>query len=429
MNPTRLMMVTTGFPYGQGESFVEAELNYVSAFFDDVTLVPSFYNRDEAPRTVDYKIEPAYADTRWGGGRTVHVVASFLRALWRYQWLREARSIMRRTHRLENIKELVRSLYRARLFEQFLERQFEAGHRFELIYFYWIVPEIAGALSFRRRRLAREANGSLPADVPVVVARAHGGDLYEERRRGGYAGLTDSINTGIDAVYCISEHGRAYLANKYPGLTTRFHLARLGVDDPGFLNPQPLGEGLSILSCSFMVPGKRIHLIIDAIAVLVRMHPHLSVRWTHIGDGELLTALQAQSARLLAPHAVDVCFKGYLKQADVIAYYRQEAFDVIINVSDSEGIPVSLMEAGSVGIPMIATDVGGSGEIVRAAGSVLIDENASADVIADALMTFCDKRHAQGYRSRARAAWHRDFNAATNYTAFGQALRRAMERP
>ena len=36
-----------------------------------------------------------------------------------------------------------------------------------------------------------------------------------------------------------------------------------------------------------------------------------------------------------------------------------------MNVSESEGIPVSIMEASSFGIPVIATNVGGVGEIVE----------------------------------------------------------------
>ena len=48
---------------------------------------------------------------------------------------------------------------------------------------------------------------------------------------------------------------------------------------------------------------------------------------------------------------------------------------MFINLSSSEGIPVSIMEAQSFGIPVIATNVGGSGEIVVSETGVLVDEN------------------------------------------------------
>jgi glycosyltransferase involved in cell wall biosynthesis len=351
------------------------------------------------------------------------VLGSFTRALWRYPWLGEAMFILKHMHRRENLKELVRSLYRARLFEQFLEVHFRDGTHCDMIYFYWMVPEIAGALSFRRL-------SKLPgAQALTIVARAHGGDLYEERRAGGYAGLTNTITAGLDAVFCISDHGKSYLSAKYPPLAHRFHLARLGVNDPGFLNPQPQDDIFSILSCSFMVPGKRLHLIVEAIAVLLAEHPHLKVRWTHIGDGELFDQLQSHVARVLNGPRVEVIFKGYMKQHALMAFYRDAAFDVIVNVSDSEGIPVSLMEASAVGIPMVATDVGGSGEIVNASNGRLIHEDAGPATIAAALMSFHDRRRALASRSIARAFWNQHFNAHTNYARFGDALRRSMGQP
>ncbi|MFL6709738.1 MAG: glycosyltransferase [Massilia sp.] len=421
MSKKRLLMVTTSFPYGHGESFVEAELAHVADRFETVTLAPCFFESGKPPRVVSHRVELAYATARWGAARIMHVAASFFSALSRYQWLGEAAHVLKNPHRAENIKELVRCLYRARMFEQFLEHQHALGHSFDMIYFYWIVPEIAGALAFRRKT-------ELPHSI-AVVSRAHGGDLYEERRLGGYAGLTTSIIGGLDAIYCISQHGKTYLDLKYPALADRFHVSRLGVDDPGFISPQPAGEVLSILSVSFMVPGKRLHRIIEAINCMLTTHPGLKVRWTHIGDGDLSDQLHALTRQVFIGKQVEVDFKGYMRQPDIVALYRHAGFDVIVNVSDTEGIPVSLMEASSVGIPMVATDVGGSGEIVNAFNGVLINENASAESIAEALIRFHDRENVMQYRARARAYWDDHFNAKSNYRQFGQALLRCMEQP
>jgi glycosyltransferase involved in cell wall biosynthesis len=417
----RLLMVTTGYPYGVGESFVEAELSHMADNFAEICVAPCFFTPDKPPRDARHRVELAYARARWGKARVLHVLESFFSALGRYRWLGEAGVILRKKSRLENLKELVRSLYRARLFEQFLDQQLALGFHYDMIYFYWIVPEIAGALAFRER-CARRGRSAVH-----IVARAHGGDLYEERRAGGYAGLTDGIIGGLDAIYCISQHGKTYLDQKYPALSPRFHLARLGVEDPGFINPQPEDEVLRILSCSFMVPGKRLHRIAEAIHHLALANPGLKVRWTHIGDGDLFDQLNTLAGRLFTGEQVKVEFKGYMSQAALVAYYRHAAFDVIVNVSDSEGIPVSLMEASSVGIPMIATDVGGSSEIVNNDNGILIDENADTATIAGALLAFRDRKRAKQFREHARAYWQRYFDARTNYTQFGQTLLRELE--
>jgi colanic acid/amylovoran biosynthesis glycosyltransferase len=412
MASKRILVVTTSYPYGQNESFVGAELAYLARCFDDVELVPSYYNPDTAPRPTSLPVNLDYAHARWGAHRHLVMLRSFLEGLWGYAWLGDALRVVRGAHRWDNLKELGRALYRARLFERFLAGQVaQAGKQIDLVYFYWVFPEILGAVRFR----------DLHQSTLKVVTRAHGGDLYEERRSGGYAGLRRGVLAGLDAVFNISDHGRAYLGRAYPAVAGKCFTARLGVAAPGFESTQPQDAVLSIVSCSFAVEEKRLHLIVDAIACLLDAQPALPVRWTHIGDGPLYADLQAYARARLADRA-ELVFTGYLAQADVMTLYRRQQFDVIVNVSSAEGIPVSLMEASSVGIPMVATDVGGNGEIVNEHNGVLMAADADAATIARALARFRDRTAAAPYRARALADWHANFNAACNYARFGQAL-------
>lgn len=409
MKPKTILVVTSLYPYGQGEAFVAAELEHLSRCFGDIQLVPIFYTPGTAPRRVAHRVNLAYADERWGVLRTLRIAGSLLAGLLKYRWAGDLRFILGQPHKLDNLKELVRALYRARLFERFLASQ--RGTRFDVIYFYWMLPEILGALAFRK------ASGGAVS----IVSRGHGGDLYEDRKPGGYAGLRRGIVAGIDAVYPISDHGTRYLNRRFPRLGAKFHTARLGVDDPGFLNVQPAGGALSLVSCSFVVSGKRLHLIVDAIAWLLTADPALEVRWTHVGDGPLFDTVRAYAASRLGPRA-EAVFKGYLTQPELMALYRDESFDAIVNVSDNEGIPVSLMEACSAGIPMIATDVGGTAEIVNAANGVLIDADAAPATIAAAMLRFTDRPGMRACRQSARLHWEAHFNAAANYGRFGRTL-------
>lgn len=418
MKSKNLLIVTTAFPYGQGESFVAAELEHIAAYFGSVEVVPSFYTADAQPRIVRQQVNLDYAARRWGFLRTFHVALSFAVALKKYSWLGDVARVLGPDHKYENFKELARALYRAQLFESFLRRQFvQHDKKFDLVYFYWMMPEIMGALEFRK------ASG-LPLKI---VSRAHGGDLYEDRKSGGYAGLRNNIASGIDEIYCISDHGKSYLAGRYPSMSKKFHTARLGVDDPGRLNRQPRTGHLSILSCSFVVAGKRLHLVVEAIDYLLRNDPALEIRWTHVGNGELYEQLRALVADKLAGRA-EVVFKGYLAQAQITALYRDEEFDVVVNVSDCEGIPVSLMEASAAGIPMVATDVGGNSEIVNAGNGILIAADADIPTIAWALLHFADRSLAAAHRRAARSDWDQRFNARRNYALFGQELVRVAER-
>jgi glycosyltransferase involved in cell wall biosynthesis len=404
-------MLTSHYPYGGGESFITAELEHIGCYFGEIELVPSFYEHGTVPRTGRYRLHLDYSDKRWGVKRVLYVAASLLGALASYRWGADLAYVLRQDGKLGKLKELARALYRARMFERFLADQASQGRNFDVIYTYWLVPETLGAARFRK------ASGS----AARIVSRAHGGDLYEDARHSGYAGLRRDSAAGIDDIYCISDNGRRYLEQGFPALATRFHTARLGVDDPGFLNVQPKGGPLSIVSCAFVVTGKRLHLIADAIARLLADDPALEVRWTHVGDGPLFDEVRAHAASRLGARARAV-FKGYLSQAELMALYRDDSFDVIVNVSDAEGIPVSLMEASAVGIPMVATDVGGSAEIVNAANGVLIPADADIATIAAAIARFKDREAARAYRGEARRHWENHYDAAANYGRFGRDL-------
>jgi glycosyltransferase involved in cell wall biosynthesis len=412
MKRKRILVVTTSYPYGQNEPFVRAELEYLARCFSDVELVPSFYSPDAVPRPTSLPVNLAYANARWGMFRYLVLLSSFAGGLWRYPWLADALRVARSPHRWQNVKELGRALYRACLFERFLAGQIGQGDKqIDVVYFYWMFPEILGAVRYR----------DLYQPSLKIVSRAHGGDLYEDRRSGGYAGLRQGVLAGIDAVYNISDHGRDYVGRAYPEAADKCVTARLGVDCPGFESAQPDEEALCIVSCSFVVEEKRLTLVVDAIVHLLESDPSLRIRWTHIGDGAQYGELRAY-ARLKLEGRADFVFTGYLAQEEVMELYRKQRFDVIVNVSSREGIPVSLMEASAVGIPMVATDVGGNCEIVNEHNGILLPATADVPTIARALVRFRDRAAALAYRARARADWQSKYNAAQNYSQFGQSL-------
>ena len=412
MKPPKLMIVTTAYPYGKGESFLKAELEHLSKYFSDIELVPCFHKAGAACRDSQHHVNLAYAAKRWGLFRKAYVLSSFVVALCRYQWRDELSRILHHQHRYENLKELARSLYRVSLFENFLNKRGRNGAgEPDVIYFYWMIPEILGALGYRKSR-------NLPLKI---ISRAHGGDLYEDQRKGHYSGLRESLVRDIDEIYCISDHGKCYLEKKYPIVTGKVHVARLGTTDTGYLNIQPGNDDLSIASCSFVVKGKRLHLIFETIQYMRKQNPVRKIKWTHIGDGELYEQLRAHVTDRVDAQT-EVIFTGYLTNEQVMELYQQEQFDVFINVSDNEGIPVSLMEASSCGIPMIATNVGGNSEIVNSENGVLVSENPDIETIASALTRFADKPAAVKYRKQARTLWMKKFDAAVNHDAFGRHL-------
>ena len=117
---------------------------------------------------------------------------------------------------------------------------------------------------------------------------------------------------------------------------------------------------------------------------------------------------------------VNAVFEGRVENRKVLEFYRNNAINLFINLSDSEGIPVSIMEAMSFGIPCIATNVGGTSEIVvNGINGYLIDDEDDEYIAGkvDSIATMNAEDYRQ-LRDAARNTWEQKFNAKKNYRVF-----------
>lgn len=120
--------------------------------------------------------------------------------------------------------------------------------------------------------------------------------------------------------------------------------------------------------------------IIEAFATLIRERADL--RLVLVGDGRFRTALQAQAAAL----GDAVLFTGAL--ADVRPALA--AADLFVNPSDEEGMPGAVLEAMAMGIPVVATAVGGTPEIIVNGESGLLVPARRPAALAAAVRQFLD---------------------------------------
>lgn len=205
-----------------------------------------------------------------------------------------------------------------------------------------------------------------------VVTRAHRADVYEYAKAGNYMPLGKRYHRHVDMIYAVSNDGKRYLMKQYGIPGGRIRVSRLGVADPGVeARASDAEEVVHLLSVSYAKPVKRLCRLIEGLAVLKREKPNYHVEWCHIGGGPELKRLKDLAGELEIP----AVFLGQLPNAEVIAYLKKTTVDVFVNVSASEGVPVSIMEAFSFGIPVVATDVGGTREIVSKETGVLIPQN------------------------------------------------------
>ena len=141
-----------------------------------------------------------------------------------------------------------------------------------------------------------------------------------------------------------------------------------------------------------------------------------SLHWIHIGsDGDEIEIVKEAVKKL--PSNITVEFKGQLSQEKVFDFYKNNYVDLFINTSKSEGLPVSLMEAISFGIPIMAPNVGGIKEIVTKETGILFEPNKEIEQLANYIVELNNKKRIFN-RDVIRKFWEENYSAEINYRQF-----------
>jgi glycosyltransferase involved in cell wall biosynthesis len=150
-------------------------------------------------------------------------------------------------------------------------------------------------------------------------------------------------------------------------------------------------------------PQKRFDLLIDAVAALRPDFPQM--RLVIVGDGSLRDALASHAA---ARNATDYCvFTGHTH--DIAGIHH--AFDLFVQSSDYEGTPNAVLEAMALESPIVATDVGGTAELVIDGLHGVIVPPGDAQVLARAMRrALADPDRARRMAAAARLRIERELS-------------------
>jgi glycosyltransferase involved in cell wall biosynthesis len=161
---------------------------------------------------------------------------------------------------------------------------------------------------------------------------------------------------------------------------------------------RPDNAELSIVSVGHLLEAKGHHIVIEALAQIHSAH------LTIIGDGPERSRLET----LAKEHGVSdrVRFVGQVSHEDMPKYYRSA--DVTVLASKREGMPNVILESLACGTRVIATDVGGIGEVVdqQEAGFLMRDRTVGSlvDAFRKLQATSCD-RHATREYAAEHLSW------------------------
>ena len=318
-----LILFAAGFPYNISEPFLEQEYPLYPDYFDQVLLITSCKRGEMPTRSLNDSNITVLRDHTVHGD-LLHILSALPRTLTDPMLYRELRLLLgKKQFSFAKLREmLVFSLcanHRVKLALRWLRKHPDCAPA--AIYSYWLhIPAYAAV------RLKQRLKGNC-----FTVSRAHGFDLYLERRESCYIPYHNQVFDALDEVASISEDGQHYLQTHY-GHSEKVCVHRLGASDYGCHNPCVGRRTLRIVTCARTIPLKRLDRLVDAL----RQIPDRAIHWTHIGSGEAQENLERYAASQLPPN-ITAEFTGRIPNAQIYETYRSQPFHVFVNLSESEG--------------------------------------------------------------------------------------------
>lgn len=353
MQRKKLLLVTNSYPEvgSKEKGFIHPELLELVRSGFSVTLMPVRFNGFVDPEIpADVIVSSVLADSYKKLQPFTMLGLFFRREFW-LELIRRPSQILR----FRFWKDSLRAVISEKIFRGHAET-------YDVYYTYWFSGETTGLVF---------------SDISPIVTRAHGYDLYIERsENAGWIPYRIGNLLKIRNVILLSGKACDYLARIYGFPAAKALISPLGVEvrKPVPFSFDSLNKEVVFFSCSFPAIVKRLPLILDFVIKYALCHPGLRIRWVHMGAK--LSDVLRDGECVEFPSNLSVDMRGSQSNKNVLDYMESDNIAFFVNLSEMEGVPVSIMEAQSLGIPAIATDVGCVSDLLEEGGGLLV----SADI-------------------------------------------------
>lgn len=408
-----LIFLCDNYPIAAREFFVDDEMKVIAPYFEKILVLTSAKpDGAELHRYVPENMEvKQFSRTelemqKWKSiwrlftPMALTEICFVMKRLPIKYWLQAFKILFVEVHRAFNLKKIIKTYCRDVVYRVSTDCVF---------YSYWHDYK-AMALA-----LLRKENPNIKC-----FARAHRWDVFAEENNPPYLPFKKFVIENLTKTISISDAGKkAFETYLNKDLTEKVVVSRLGK----FNDRTPLlhktNDDFVICSCSNLIPVKRVDKIIEVLSLLKIKN----IKWIHFGDGPLREQLEKLTGEKLKNISID--FKGMVSNEKIQDFYAEQFVDLFINLSDSEGIPVSIMEALSAGIPVLATNVGGTGECVSQENGFLVEKITPVEEIASVVYNYFVSNAECIIRKRTIAYefWKGNYEAGKNYTSFGDVVR------
>ena len=184
----------------------------------------------------------------------------------------------------------------------------------------------------------------------------------------------------------------------------------------------PPKAGFTLVYVGRLEPVKNHPLLLHAFRAALTTMPGLRL-WM-VGDGSQRAEMEKLAGEL--DIFEQVTFWG--QQLDVAPFFS--AADAFIMSSRSEGLPMSLLQAFSLGLPAIVTDVGGMAEVVRMARAGFTVSATDPEEMTAAILRLADSEaERRQFSKSAEEAFHTRFTLNTMVDAYMDLYQKTPRQP
>lgn len=239
---------------------------------------------------------------------------------------------------------------------------------------------------------------------------AHANDIFE---RGAL--LKEKVRRAAFVV-CISEYNRLFLIERGCD-PARLCVVRCGIDLTDYIRrkPTPRSGPVMILSVGRLVEKKGIGVLVRALRILKARG--VAFRCKIVGEGPLGNSIREQIHAASLEDTVELL--GSRPQEEVKALFAEADLFVLPCViaagGDRDGIPVVLMEAMALGVPVISTAVSGIPELIYDGKNGLLAEAGNSVSLAETITSLIENPAlAARLAEEARRTVEADYELARN---------------
>lgn len=388
-----IFIYTDSYPYGNGEQYIENELNFYSENFDRIIFVPikiTGKSRKIPKNAMVLNIHSMVSYSLWMKLFSIISVLKFYNIEKKIRRSLSGNFIM-------YLKSYFNALVYATAIKKWISNE-GINPKKTVFYSFWFY-HWALVISLLKTKLKKGK----------YISRAHLYDGYDFLKYNYWGGV--KINS-LDNVFCISNHLKNYIEKTYLINKNQLKLSRLGVKSSKKNKLDKRQKKIILVSCSSIRKDKRLTFIVDVLSNFKE-----EINWIHFGDGNLKRDIEERIKFL--PLNITVELRGFVPNSEVLSFYQNSHVDLFLNLSSREGIPVSLMEAISYGIPVIANDVFGNSELVNEVTGILVNQEDNAKTVSNKIKLFLnssiDRKKIIDFQKKF-------FSAKKNYSEFKQFL-------